>query len=110
MKNQSNVRHRLSSSQKAQSIFDAAMKHYQKNHFYLALQTARYALKLARKNQDYLRAYINGFIALIKMELGQKELAAYYCKQAIQSLFSYHPDYKSDLRYYLALLKEIEKK
>jgi len=110
MKNQSTVKQSSSTSQKAQSIFDAAMKHYQKKHLYQALQTARYALKVARKQQDYLKAYINGFIALIKMDLGQKDMAEYYCKQAIQSLFSYHPDYKSDRRYYFALLKEIERK
>ena len=96
MKNQLTLTRKTSKGEKAQSIF------------YQALQTARYALRISRRNNDYIKAYIHGFIAAIKAELGQKELAAYYCRQALQSLFSYHPSYRSDKKYYQALLRHIE--
>jgi len=108
MKNQQTLTGKASQKEKARSIFDRALEHYREKHIYQALQTARYALRISRRNNDYIKVYIHGFIAAIKAELGQKELAAYYCRQALQSLFSYHPAYRSDKKYYQALLRHIE--
>lgn len=109
MKNQHTLTQEAPKREKARSIFDQALEHYREKRIYQALQTARYALRISRRNNDYIKVYIHGFIAVIKAELGQKELAAYYCRQALHSLFSYHPAYRSDKKYYQALLRHIEK-
>ena len=58
MKNQRTLIRKASQREKAQSIFDLALEHYREKHIYQALQTARYALRIARRNNDYIKAYI----------------------------------------------------
>ena len=94
--------------QQALRIFERAISAYNEGQKYFALQTARYALKIARRNGEYIKAYISGFLAQIKLELGQVHLAKSYCMQAIQSLEKFHIDYEKDKGYYETLLRSIE--
>jgi cobalamin biosynthesis protein CbiD len=99
---------RIGTHEKAARIFNQAKTAYEKGHRYYAMQTARYALHVARKSGEYCKAYLYGFLAMLKWELGQYKLAAYYCRQAMQSLWSYHADYRNDKKYYESMLKAIE--
>lgn len=107
MKTNHTISPKVESQPKAARIFDQAKMAYEKGHRYNAMQTARYALHLARKSEEYCKVYLYGFLAMLKWELGQKDLAEHYCKQAICALFPYHPDYRHDKKYYEAMLRAI---
>ena len=94
--------------QQAVRIFQRAVDAYNKEQVYNALQTARYALQVARRTNEYSKAYICGFLAQLKWELCQFQLAKNYCLQAIQSLEKFHIDYQEDKNYYESLYRTIE--
>lgn len=92
---------------KSERIFQQAIVSYNKGHVYHAMQTAKYALRQARRSGEYCKSYIYGFLAQIKNDLNQPELAGYYCRQALNSLQSGHQDFAEDRQYYHLLLRTI---
>src|SRR5687768_15423374 len=84
-------------------IFQRAVNEYNEGHIYNALQTARYALKVARRTGAYWKVYICTFLAQVKAELGQHQQARMYCLQGLGSLKKHHPEYRQD-KSYLELL------
>ena len=93
--------------QKAERIFQRALSEYNDGHPYNALQTARYALRVARRSGEYCKAYICGFLAQLKAELGQYEMAKMYCRKAISNLEKFHIAYKDDKKYYEMLMASL---
>lgn len=91
----------------AARIFRKAIRAYNNGQVYNALQTARFALRQARKTGEYCKAYIYGFLAQLKLELNQSRIAKYYCLQAISALQKEHLDYAEDKQYYHMFLKSI---
>lgn len=94
--------------QQALKIFQKALDDYNQGHQYNAMQTAKYALKVARRTGEYCKAYICGFLSQLKQDLDQREYAKMYCLQALQSLEKFHIDYKEDKAYYEQLLRNID--
>lgn len=95
--------------QKASVIFRRAQQEYNRGLKYSSLQTAKYALKLAERNGEYCRAYICGYLAQLKLELGQPERALFYGIQALNALDPQDIEYAEDVRYYRLLLEYIER-
>lgn len=96
-------------TQKADRIFQQAIQSYNVGHRYHALSTARYALQVARKHFPALKSDICGFIAYIKLEFGQANLASYYCHQALVYLDKTSMTYGADRHYLLTLQSQIDR-
>ncbi len=96
-------------TQKASRIFQQAIEAYNEGHRYHAMQTARYALQVARRQAPALKSDLCGFLALIKWELGQANLASYYCHQAMTYLDKKSMTYGADRHYLLTLQSQIDR-
>lgn len=92
----------------ATRIFHRALEAYNNGHKYYAMQTAKYALKVTRRTNEYAKTYICTFLAQLKFDLGQDRYAQLYCKQAIDALEKFHPEFKDDKSYLDTLLRTIE--
>jgi hypothetical protein len=97
------------SEQKASVIFRRAQHEYNRGLKYSSLQTAKYALKLAERKGEYCRAYVSGYLAQLKLELGQPERALFYALQAVNALDPHDREYAEDLRYYRLLVEYVER-
>lgn len=96
-------------TEKAHRIFTQAITAYNDGRKYDALSTARYALQVARKAAADSKSDICAFIAAIKLEFGQANLASYYCHQALVYLDKQSRSYGSDRHYLLALQTQIDR-
>lgn len=93
--------------QKAERIFDRSLQEFNDGHIYQSLQTAKYALNIARRYNKYCKVNICLFIAQIKKDFGQVKLAEYYSIQALKYLKKDHPDYSSDKKFIDELLNSL---
>lgn len=96
-------------TEKALRIFSQAIAAYNDGRKYDALSTARYALQVARKAAATSKSDICAFIAAIKLEFGQANLASYYCQQALVYLDKQSRSYGADRHYLLALQAQIDR-
>jgi hypothetical protein len=96
--------------QKIERFFERAINEFNKGHIYNAMQTAKYALHIARRFDSGLKSRLCGFIAQIKLDLNQFELAEYYCLQAIQYLNKKGETYHEDKKYFSLLLRQVNKR
>lgn len=94
---------------KAEKMFQQAIAAFNKGHKYHALQTARYAMQVARKNAPHLKSDICGFLAWIKYDLGQAGMASFYCHQALVYLDKNTASYGADRKYLLTLQSQINR-
>jgi hypothetical protein len=96
--------------QKVERIFEKAINEFNKGHIFNGMQTAKYALHIARLFDSTLKSRLCGFIAQIKFDLNQFVLAEYYCLQAIQYLEKGSGFYVEDKKYFALMLRQINKR
>lgn len=92
----------------ASVLMQRAIEAFNRGQQYLALQSGKYALHMARKEQSPLRSEICTFLAHLKWLNGNKGTATFYTTLALQYLDRKQPGYAEDKRYLTELLAKID--
>ena len=89
-------------------LLGRAIDAFNRGQHYLALQSGKYALYMARKEQSPLRSDICTFLAHLKWMNGHKGTASFFANLALQYLDRRLATYAEDKRYLTDLLGRIE--
>lgn len=92
----------------ASVLMERAIEAFNRGQQYLALQSGKYALHMARKEQSPLRSEICTFLAHLKWLNGNRGTASFYTNLALQYLDRKQAGYADDKRYLNELLTKIE--